>query len=265
MAVTYQNPPLVEVAVSLQFERPSGLNGAHLGAFWYTQRDKYPHAKTAPPIPSVDPDLFGSPGPLLVPSIRIALLNEPEQRVQMTSEDEQWMVQIQENRIVINWRKHDGSYPRYEAARDRLLATWDCWVRFVQAELKKSCEPRLWEITYVNRVPEGILWQSPSDWPKVFSGLWGGEFGFDPTSSLIAHQGSWLLEHPAQNPVARLFVEPKMVKAAEGQRSLLVNLTAKGSVTSPEIGPSLEIGHELIVSTFDRISSDTAKREWGKQ
>src|SRR5690606_90804 len=33
-SISYDAPPLVEVAMSVQFDPPKGLNLAHLGAFW---------------------------------------------------------------------------------------------------------------------------------------------------------------------------------------------------------------------------------------
>ena len=263
MSVTYGNPPLVEVAVSLQFEPPVGLNGAHLGAFWYTRRRDFPSVRTAPPIPPAH-ESFGAPWQLLSPSIRIAL-NESEHRVQMTSSDEQWMAQVQENRVVVNWRKGDSGYPRYEATRDRLLAVWQHWREFVIAELKTDCRAQLWEITYVNRIAEGRLWRELADWPDVFPGLWGKDFRLGANTNLVAVHGSWVLDYPKQDAEARLYVEPKLGQSADGQRLLLLNLTARGRVRSDDVAQSLEPGHELIVTTFDGLASAAAQQEWNRQ
>lgn len=82
-SVTYDAPPLVEVAISIQFDPPKGLNQAHLGAFWVTQKDLLPNVRAVQPIATTNEN-FGSQGQWLPPSLQLALTNEPDCR---TSDD----------------------------------------------------------------------------------------------------------------------------------------------------------------------------------
>src|SRR5690606_26028906 len=131
---------------------------------------------------------------------------EPECRLQMVSEDDQWLCQVQRDRLVVNWRKRTDSYPRFGATWQRMQQAWRDWLEFLKAESLPFPTPRLWEITYVNRIPQGPLWKTPEDWATVFPGLWGS---FSPVegSRLRGFQGQWVWE--SDDPCARLYVEAK--------------------------------------------------------
>jgi hypothetical protein len=135
--------------------------------------------------------------------------------------------------------------------------------------------PQIWELTYVNRIPQGKLWAQPGDWPQVFPGLWGGPFAGPGHSQLRGFQGQWVWE--SRSPLARLYVEPQPGRSAEPphQDELILSLTARGpfvpsgddSSSSDDgelsrIETGLAGGNHLIVSTFDALTSDSAKTAW---
>ena len=262
--------------MSIQFDPPKGLNHGHLGAFWATQRSSLPLVRAAQPIRTTN-EVFGNQGQWLPPSLRLALTNEPECRLQMTSSDDQWMCQVQRDRLVVNWRKRSAQYPRFAATWSRFEQAWQSWQAFLVELDFPVLKPRLWDLTYVNRIPKGILWESPSDWPKVLPGLWGGAFTSIEGTRFKGLQGQWVWESVA--PVARLYVEPKPGKSTDqpSQDVLLVFLSARGPVLPPENGPAaddasvselieagMNPGHFLIVSTFDGMVSEDAKKAWNR-
>jgi len=275
-SITYDAPPLVEVAMSIQFDPPKGLNQAHLGAFWVTQKGSLPHVRAVQPIPTTN-EIFGSQEQWLPPSLQLALTSEPDCRLQMTSSDDQWMCQVQRNRLVINWRKRNDEYPRFSSTWARFRSALDAWQAFLAGLGMARLRARLWELTYVNRIPKEDLWDKPSDWPRVFPGLWGGSFSAVEGAELRGFQGQWVWE--SANPPARLYVEPKPGCSADEphQDVLLLSLTARGLVGPPDAGgkagtssgveaieAGIGSGHDFIVSTFDKIASDVAKKAWGR-
>lgn len=262
--------------MSVQFDPPKGLNQAHLGAFWVTQKDQLPLVSAVQPISSSN-ESFGSEGQWLPPALRLALTNEPDCRLQLTSSDDQWMCQIQRDRLVINWRKRGDVYPRFGATWTRFEDAWNAWESFIVDLKFKPLKPRLWELTYVNRIAREGLWDSPSDWPKVFPGLWGGNFTAIDGMDLRGFQGQWVWE--SADPVARLYVEPKPGRSTTEppQDVLLLSLTARGRIDSEKaskveqsgtmlasIKSGMGCGHGLIVKTFDAIASNEAKTTWGR-
>ena len=50
---SYENPPVVEVALSVQFEGPQTLRTPELGLFWQGLRDRFPKLEEHPPLDSV--------------------------------------------------------------------------------------------------------------------------------------------------------------------------------------------------------------------
>ncbi len=257
--------------MSVQFDPPKGLNQAHLGAFWVTQRETLPNVRAMPPIAMTNED-FGSQGQWLSPSLQFALTSEPDCRLQMTSADDQWMCQVQRNRLVFNWRKRTKDYPRFGVTWDRFRDAWQAWQAFLGDYKIVPPKSRLWELTYVNRVPKYNLWSEPSDWPKIFPGLWGGGFAASEGAELRGFQGQWIWE--LTDPPARLFVESKPGRSVgePHQDVLLLSLTARGPIgadsgTAKDSGidpieSGIGRGHEWIVRTFDGIASDLAKSAW---
>jgi len=265
--ITYKLPPIIEVAISVQFEIPHGLNLAHIGAFWFSLKDQYETVKIAPAINIPTENYAGKSW--LPPSIELSFTDEPDCRLQMASHNGEWLCQIQKDRFVINWRKRDGDYPRYDETLRRFLMGWNQWNSFVVGLKFEPLNVLSWEIAYVNRVPRGPLWTTPSDWPKIFPGLWGGEFVSPDDGVLKGIHGQWVWESVEQK--ARLYVEPKPAQSSGKIQEdyLHLYLTARGLVDS-ESGNDLQkmleaginYGHDWIVSTFDRIASDTAKQHW---
>src|SRR5690606_21512016 len=123
------------------------------------------------------------------------------------------MCQVQRNRLVLNWRKRGIEYPRFSVVWERFREAWAAWEVFLNSADVAPCEPRLWEVTYVNRIPQGKLWGSVSDWPNVFPGLWGGKFASIEGAELRGFHGEWVWE--SRNPPARLYVEPKPGRGME--------------------------------------------------
>ncbi|HEX4143763.1 MAG TPA: TIGR04255 family protein [Pirellulales bacterium] len=273
-SVTYDRPPVVEVALSVQFDPPPGFNAGHFGAFWATQKDRFGTVATSPPI-STPAEKFGGEGQWLPPTFGLGISNDPQCRVQMTSDDGEWMGQIQADRLVLNWRKKAAAYPRFGEAYRRFLDLWRALHVFIVNERLASPAPRLWEVTYVNRIPKGELWNSPQDWKAVFPGLWAG--GSKAADGLIfrGFQGRWVWDSHREN--GRLYIDAYPASSADDPKTelLMVSLTARGPMkpTGEQSGTAeavqvikagMDLGHDLIVSTFDTVGSDIAKKHWGR-
>jgi uncharacterized protein (TIGR04255 family) len=274
--ITYENPPIVEVAISTQFEPPRGLTQAHLGAYWADCRRDYPQVHATQVLPATTEE-FGGRRTWLPPSLRLALTDEPDSRIQMTSEDSTWMLQVQSNRIVVNWRRKadlSDPYPRFTGTWQRFENAWEHWCRFLATAKIPAPQPTHWEIVYVNRIGKGTLWNKPTDWPSVLPGLWGHGFADIPGTTLMGLHGQWVWE--TTNPPTRLFIEPKPGRgpAPRSDDFLFLNITARGKIDLSPSGESsddscllgiengIKAGRRLIVNAFDQIISQKAKAEW---
>lgn len=264
--VDYASPPLVEVAISVRFRPNPAIDAAHLGAFWSTVRASYPRVKTVAPIAAPDDGIGGWPR-----RIQLSVGNEPYSRLQMISSDDQWICQLQPDRLVVNWRKRDDHYPHYDAAAGRFEEMWAKWKDFLNAAV--STDPIIpldWEVAYVNQVPKEELWKDIGDWAQIFPGLWAAEMVPVPGTKLRGLRSYWALS--ATDERARLYIESQPAKV-DGTDVLVMTLTARGDYQDTDhdaerelsrIRDRLDSGHRLIIKTFETITSAEARQHWGR-
>ena len=66
---TFDNPPVGEVALSVQYPKVAKLQAAHLGLFWREIEQEYPQTETHPPIEAVM-EKFDQPTPVGMPRLQ---------------------------------------------------------------------------------------------------------------------------------------------------------------------------------------------------
>src|SRR2546422_5562505 len=116
----FDNPPVVEVVLSIQFEPLEGLHTAHLGLLWGQFRDRFPRTEDQPPLNRVIEDLEPSVPPE-AGGIRIEFFDRfPSPRLWFLNEDGTELIQVQQDRFIHNWRTvgEGKKYPRYERIRE---------------------------------------------------------------------------------------------------------------------------------------------------
>jgi uncharacterized protein (TIGR04255 family) len=126
--------------------------------------------------------------------------------------------------------------------------------------------PNQWELTYINSIPKGKLWETPSDWSKVLPGL----FGSPPSggnAKLESFGGEWHFEIPPKRGRLHISVQLSRLKD-ELEPVLLLQMTARGSVgkgAAQTFDEGLEIGHQATLDAFLEITSDDAQKAWEKE
>ena len=112
----FANPPVVEVVLSLQFERVE-LTSLLFARMWERFRERFPRVEEHPPLP---PSVERFDPASAHPELRVQIL--PAQfvpRYWLLSETGNELVQVQSDRFIYNWRKvlEGDVYPRYAAMR----------------------------------------------------------------------------------------------------------------------------------------------------
>src|SRR5215203_266418 len=114
----FDNPPVVEVALSISFESLQGFRTAHAGLLWERLRlkERFPNTEDQQELP---PTVEEPSGPAAPP--RLELVERPRVRTWFQSSDGTELLQIQHNRIAYNWKRGETSepYPSYEAVERR--------------------------------------------------------------------------------------------------------------------------------------------------
>lgn len=263
----YTNPPVVETILGVQFERLPNFTNGHLGAFWKSlNAADWPVAADAPPL-QLQFERF-SEAARWAKGLQIQLSQIPAGRLQIKSRHGDRMIQVQNGRLHFNWLGESGGrYPRYEAVRAGFTEALESFIAFATQSEVGRIQANQWEITYVNHIPKGTIWNVPADWtfflplqgmPSIQGVIEGENFA-----------GEWHFVIPGQR--GRLHIEwqhaPKGA-AKQPDEIIQITLTARGPIESPgdSLNPvlaGLDLGRATIVRAFRTMMNDDANRQWG--
>jgi uncharacterized protein (TIGR04255 family) len=175
------------------------------------------------------------------------------------------MIQIQNGRFHYNWEKQGGEdeYRRYRNIRPAFTERWEHFKRFVGDQTLGVLRPTQYELTYINHVVAGDLWDETRGIGDVLP--W-----FAPPSAVVgnAFQPQLAMHAPAPKCRGRLHVVAQVGKRAKDQRSVLaLELTVRGAPATPtddlDLVPWMDDAREYVVRTFVELTSGTARRSWG--
>ena len=148
----FARPPIVETALSVQFQRLEQLAIPHFGVFWQSIRRVYPRFQVHPPLNQVF-ERFGEQS-VSSPQVSIEELSSPPVRCWFMDASENRLLQIQNDRFIHNWRKVriDDEYPRYTAVRLTFETAWNSLCAFLASENLGIPQPNQCEVIYVNHI-----------------------------------------------------------------------------------------------------------------
>lgn len=250
---SYSRPPVVEVAVGVHFLQLPGLTALPLVQMANTWSDRYPSVEEQSPLPPV----FSSPGTM--PGFHVGT---PPVRLWLLSADKSVLLQIQRDRLLLNWRKLTPSdeYPRYDWLREELTRCWEHFAELVgEHEEYGVLQPALAEVTFLNHVPMA-----------------------DPAhlgDTLAPLRPGWV---PAQHFSTVFQVEQQLhdeegstrghqsIGAAYNDGGLQLELTSRISLDgypsdTGTILDALDVAHNAGVISFDHVTTEQAHKVWGKQ
>jgi len=251
---SYKEPPVTEVAVGVTLP-VLPLQTRHIGEFWTEIRKDYPITEDVAPIPS---GVFSRP-------IEVTLLQMPPlRRVFMKTENQEYILQIQEGRFLTNWRKHpaEAPYPRYTAVLARFLKSWESYAEFLKRNELTISEPTGYELTYVNEL------EAPSDADinaLVKSLDWKG---LQPTEILTQPPQmaniSWSFLLPESKGTMNVSVNRS--ERPQGPAAALLVLSCVGpSSAGYSLREWFDTAREWIVRGFTDLTTDEAHRIWKRE
>ena len=271
LAPSFASPPLVEVALSVQFDPLPGLHAAHLGLLWTRFRDRFPRTEEHSPLPEAV-ERFGLRSSAR-PAIGIKLLDMPPMpRVWFLNNLGTQLIQVQQDRFVYNWRKGAGSdpYPHYEPMRDAFTEALATFQQFLTEEGVGEFIPNQCEVTYVDHVLPDGGWRRHGELGEVVT-LWAGQtsgtFLPEPEQATLSVQYV-ISRGDASEPLGRLHisVEPAY-RAGDAAPILVINATARGRPDGEGSDGALrflDLGHEWVVASFTAITTPKMQKIWGR-
>lgn len=257
----YDNPPLDEVVVGVQFSPIPGYTSVHAKDIWNLfEREGFPHVQEQPALePSFE--TFGGSKPQ-VPQIRFGPA-PLRSRLWFISGDGDHLIQFQEDRLLLNWRRRPGGsdYPRFEGIAD----AFQRYLEILQDHCKQTygvdLDVNQSEVSYINIVPV----EAYSEAERWFR-FWKLESIDIENLSLVFNE---MVTDDHNKPYARLNHELNSVVTTDGnRRAFRLSLNYRGQPRGNTISDAMSFirdGRESIVMRFSEFNTDRAAEVWGRQ
>jgi uncharacterized protein (TIGR04255 family) len=257
---TFQNPPVVEVILGAQFSRLD-LSLSQLAGFQAEIPGEWPNSTEAT---TIEPqfETFGDDR-LWASTRKLQFTNRPDCRFQFRNHADDQMVQVQRTRLHVNWMGNGADYPRYEPIRqlfEEVLAKFKSYLNSLDCE---ELNINQWEVTYLNHIPSGDLWNSANSW--TFNKLLGSVSLSECELESFSGEWHWALAEQK----GRLHLDWKHARTepdtmnSELDEIVRLNFTARGPASDEQsLLEGVRVGHKAIVNTFAETSSDAARKHW---
>ncbi|MFN0171443.1 MAG: TIGR04255 family protein [Bryobacteraceae bacterium] len=261
----FENPPVVETVLSVQFEPLTALRTAHLGILWEKFRARYPKVEDHPPLDSVSEQFPEVPRPRLGLQLQ-TFDRQPVPRMWFIADQGNEMIQVQPDRFVKNWRKEglDERYPRYEAGKKSFERDFTVFEEFLTENRLGAPHVNQCEVTYVNHITAGEGWRDFGDFEQIFV-FWKGVAGEIPGSGEdIRVRLRFIIPSPEGKPVGRLHVDVQPAFRTSDKRPMYVfHLTARGQVG--ESFDFFDLGRRWIVKSFAALTTPLMHEVWKRK
>ena len=265
----FAKPPVIEVVLSVQIDPLPELQSPHLGLLWNKFRSDFPKTQQHPPLDSVierfgvrKPDKVTVNFQLGVPVSRHWFLNEAGTE----------LIQVQQDRFAVNWRKgsDEVEYPHYTSIRSKFQSTLDTFCQFLADERLGDFVPNQCEVTYVNHIFPSEVWEKHGQLDEVMTVV-SSDYSdaFLPKPEDIRFAARYVIPGEDGNPIGRLHtsVEPAY-RSADSKPIFVLQLTARGRPVGEGIEGIfrfLDIGHEWIVRGFTSITTPRMHKIWERR
>nr|WP_161501601.1 TIGR04255 family protein [Rhodopirellula sp. SM50] len=261
---SFESPPLVEVVLGTQFAPLESLRTPHYGDFWQAIREDYPALEDHPPLPP-NIERFGTSS---APTIEFTNI-PPIRRSWFVSADRTSIIQLQRDRFLHNWRRVQDSdtYPRYDQVLESFLAKMELFTKFVAENDLGELNHNQFELTYVNRIPQGDAWGSNSEIGRIFP-----DFGWrSPNNRFLPEPETvnWNTKFLLPENTGRLHISLRTVTLPNGGSSLFLEMNARGfppKTNKSEMRLWFDQAHRWIVLAFtDLTDNEVRKHVWRQQ
>lgn len=253
--------------------RPAvNLQSVHYGRLSELWGDQYPKADDRAPLPPIVFEDFG-PG-AFGPNIQL-LMPPLGTRVVYADEDDAKLLQLQRDRLVLNWQKlPGGTYPRYETLRPAFEQALTTFVDFASEEGLGEVRVAQGIVTYTNPIPKSSL-PDPGDLQSLLS-PWSGQRSDDflPLEENSKVELRYLIpHHGSEQPRGRLYIEVstgiRVDPPEDPEELFLLTVYARGRTVGDHgvMGALdfLDVGHDWVVRGFTSITTEAMHQQWGRE
>lgn len=262
----YARPPVIEVVCGVRFAAIEQFKAIHLGLLWERLRNDFPNVEEQPPLAiSIEQ--------LEMPSAQIQefqfVTQPPLPRVWFLDQQGNGIIQVQRDTFLHNWRKlkPEDRYPRFQNVVASFKTHLELFAAFIEEQGLGTITPIQCELTYVNHIPEGLLWSRDKSLGELFP-----DFAWRsiPDRFLPNYEAvNWRTVFRLPDRQGRLHVTKQLAfLQPSGEPIVALELKARGiggNALIGEIWPWFELAHEWIVRGFTDLTSVKAQSElWGR-
>jgi uncharacterized protein (TIGR04255 family) len=254
----FERPPVVEVVLGLEFQPVANLGAIGLGQLAERWKGRYPVSQELPPLPSSPP--IGMPGEF--PGVFVSV-GAPAIRLWVMSTDRSQLIQIQRDRLILNWR-HSGSelpYPHYDALRAEFVDAYNDLRIFLAERGLGAIQPTSVEVSYVNEV---VTDGQPPDLAAILNGV--ASYNQRLAPPLASRVMQVFAANSLPGHLARLTLTADT--QGRGPNSTLMTLTYRSAIalgaTLEDIMASMDLGHRDVVLGFTEATTETMHETWGR-
>jgi uncharacterized protein (TIGR04255 family) len=249
------------MAIGVQFHPLFSLRGIVLGPLRDRWRGTHPRVEEQPPLP---PTIEAQVAPGI--NLQVGFGPVPNARYWFMSETGADIIQLQNDRIVVNWRRVDGGepYPRYETMVERFDRALNELIRFVDEEELGQIEIVQAELDYINDVgasgaEHGVVLE------KLLRGWHGTPKHHLGQPAQARLQLSFDVPDVGHSPV-RMFVSVEPAMQVDGDQRQLMTLSVRGAPVDGSVAAALKFldgAHEHLVQSFVELTPESIQSTWG--
>lgn len=262
----FGDPPLVETALSLQFESLQAFSLVHVGMLWNEFRTSFPRVEEHPPLGGAR-ETFRVPSPA---SVGVTIERKPPlPRVWFLNESRSQLIQVQEDRFIHNWRKEGNAstaHPRYERIRESYLGEVRKFEEFLNNEQIGQVVVNQCEVIYVNHIEPCQVWHKHAELEKIIRSWTARSHSFLPEAESGSVEQKFVMKSESGVPLGRLHASLTPAWKAEDQSPILVlTLIARGSPLFDGIDGAFaffDLGRRWIVKGFTDLTTTEMHRVW---
>jgi len=250
--VKYKNPPINELVMGLYFkESIANFRSEHVGIYWSKIRNEFPKSKQNMMIGGI-----GIPNPDEI---------FPMPRFWFMTEDEVYLIQLQKNAFIFNWRRQNEEYPRYGLIKRKFNDHFSNFEKFCDEQFGLSrIEIERWELTYINVMSNEEYFSSFSDTRHVIP-------SFEPLSfradGLDLKNFNLSYEYSCDEAMTLGVRLQTRFHTETGRDALYFELKSSGALshlTKSEAADSwFDRAHDVIGDAFAKLTNqDVQRRYW---
>lgn len=246
MALELPRPPIDEVVVSLVLDQPLGPDAVGSGRYLARRTDRFVRYEIHEPIAS-EPGFVVGPGPT---------------RVWLISADDAWLVQLQEDRFVANWRRRgDAQYPgftRSGGAMDYVVDEFSRFQAFCAEEHEGVApDPVTFEMAKIDLLTQGRHWSDVADAARLLPVLSGAHQCMSSPDVNVAFR--W--QQAVEGGTLAVSIVPARMKADEKSFAYRLEFRFSGPVTGP-LQEHLVLANSTLNDAFERLVPSTEHRRF---